>query len=238
MFFIKKKTEFSYDRFIKKAEDFDAFELKKYEELAEYLKQNKKEIQPKKFGLKLIVISDTHGYLAFDRSRLPSFLDTAGEYDLCIILGDISQYDAEEIARFIPEEKILAVRGNHDSFDVYENIGIKEMSGKTFEYRGVTFAAIEGSFKYKEKTFPSFTQYESLKRFGTLAPCDILITHDCAFECDKTDIAHAGLIGITDYICRKAPSLHIHGHLHKSFVKSYENGTVEKCVYLCECFEI
>ena len=44
--------------------------------------------------------------------------------------------------------------------------------------------------------------------------------------------------GITKYIFEYSPVMHIHGHLHQSYEKTYENGTLEKCVYLFEYFEI
>lgn len=238
MFFFKKNEGFCYKSFMKKAKRLGKFELQAYDELAAYLKASAKQVTPEKLGLKLIIISDTHGYFAFSEARLPAFLSRVPQYDLCILLGDIHPYDLKQIVSLIPKEKILAVRGNHDSYDLYESVGIKEMSGRTFTYKGVTFAGIEGSFRYKDCNFPSFTQYESLYLFDKLKPADVLISHDCAFEHSKNDAAHAGLAGITSYICNHAPSYHIHGHIHQSYIKEYSNGTIEKSVYLCEYMEI
>ena len=238
MFFLKRKKEFKYDKFIKKAKRFSPFELEKYNEYSDYLKENRKQAQPRKLGLKLIIISDTHGHFAFSEDRLPAFLCNVPEYDLCILLGDIHSYDLKQIVELIPKEKILAVRGNHDEFELYEREGIKEMSGRTVSYKGVTFAGIEGSFRYKDKIFPSFTQYESLYQLEDMKRADVLLSHDCMFEHSKNDAAHAGLIGITRFIYTFAPAWHIHGHLHLSYQKDYDNGTKEKCVYLCEYMEI
>ena len=238
MFFWKRKKTFSYDNFLKSASKYSPFELEKYDELVPHLKACKAEAVYKKLGLKLIVISDTHGHFAFGRDRLFEFMKSVAEYDLCVLLGDIHVYDLEQIVEIIPKEKILALRGNHDSYDLYEHVGIREMSGRTVTYNGVTFAAIEGSFRYKDKEFPSFTQYDSLRRFENMKKADVLLTHDCMFEHSKTDTAHAGLIGITRYIYKNAPVWHIHGHIHQSYQKTYDNGTTEKCVYLCEYLEI
>ena len=238
MFFPRLKKEFSYSSFIKRAKRFDPFELQKYDELVPYLKSIKKQAVPRKLGLKLIVISDTHGYFAFDKTRLPEYMSKIDEYDLCVLLGDIHRYDLEQIVEIIPKEKILALRGNHDSYELYERVGIKEMSARTVTYKGVTFAGIEGSFRYKNGIYPSFTQYESLYQFEELQPADVLLSHDGMFENSKNDIAHAGLAGITKYIYEYSPVMHIHGHLHQSYSRVYDNGTVEKCVYLFEHFEI
>lgn len=237
MFFIKKEKQFNYEKFMKKAKKFSPFELEKFNELADYLNENKKQAEQRKFGLKLIVISDTHGYLAFGEDRLPAFLETVPEYDLCILLGDIHPYDLKQIVAIIPKERILAIRGNHDTYELYECEGIKEMSGRTVTYKGVTFAGIEGSFKYKDKIFPSFTQYESLYMFEDMKKADVLLSHDGMFQYGK-DVAHVGLVAINKYIYEQAPVLHIHGHSHLSYEKAYDNGTMEKCVYLCEYMEI
>ena len=236
MFFGKK--EFNYNKFLRRARKSSPFELELYNEYSDYLKENKKQAQPRKLGLKLIAISDTHGHFAFSEGRLPAFLNNVPEYDLCILLGDIHPYDLKQIVEKIPKEKILAVRGNHDEFELYEAEGIKEMSGRTVSYKGVTFAGIEGSFRYKDKIFPSFTQYESLYQLEDMKRADVLLSHDCMFEHSKNDAAHAGLIGITRFIYNHAPAWHIHGHLHLSYQKNYDNGTKEKCVYLCEYMEI
>lgn len=238
MFFIKKKKQFNYGNFIKKAKKFSPFELEEYDNLIPHLKACKKEVQTKKPGLKLIAISDTHGYFAFGQDRLPTFLKGVAGYDLCVLLGDIHPYDLVQITELIPKNKILAIRGNHDSFDLYEREGIKEMSGKVVSYKGVSFACIEGSFRYKDRRFPSFSQYESLVVTDRMPYADVLISHDCMFEHSKNDIAHAGLAGITKYVYEHAPVLHIHGHVHKSYERVYDNGTVEKSVYLCEYLEI
>jgi len=87
MFESRNKRPFRIEKFLKKAEKFDPFEIGKYGELYDYLKKSPKTAAPKKLGLKLLVISDTHGYLAFGEHRLPAYLDTVGAFDLCVLLG-------------------------------------------------------------------------------------------------------------------------------------------------------
>ena len=110
----------SYRRFLKNAKEYNLFELEKYNELVEYLKANKNISRPRKLGLKLIAISDTHGYLALSKDRLNNFMENIPEYDLCVLLGDIHPYDLAQIVAVIPKEKILAVAGNHDTFELYD----------------------------------------------------------------------------------------------------------------------
>ena len=237
MFCFKKKP-LTVEQLIKRSQRYSPFEQEKFDEIVLRIYADKKQATPKRFGLRLIVISDTHGHLAYGPERFPDFMSGIPQYDLCILLGDVSPYDIDEIVKIIPKEKIIAVKGNHDLFDVYEGFEIEEISGKVIERCGVKFAGIEGSFRYKNKAFPSFTQYESLALAEKIPPCDVLLTHDSMFVHSRNDAAHAGLAGITYYVYKNAPTAHIQGHLHKSFEKVYDNGTLHKCVYLCEYVEI
>ncbi len=230
--------EFRIQKFVKEAANFDSLEIKKYEELFRLLRENQRAVVPKSLGLKLLVVSDTHGYLAFGDNRFPRFMDTVGEYDLCVLLGDILPEDMVRILDCIPKEEIIAVKGNHDSFSIYSEFGVREISGESYECKGVRFAGLDGSFRYKNEEFPSHTQYESLAISRGLPQADVLLTHDIMLKDFHSDPAHSGLIGITDYIYRNRVQWHFHGHIHKSYVKQYGNGTREKSVYLCECFEI
>lgn len=238
MWIFKKGEDFRIDRFIKKAVKWDPFEIRKYEELYNDLFARKVFVRPRQFGMKLIVISDTHGYLAFDKSRFPSFLDSVGEYDLCLLLGDIHLAEMPIILDCIPIEKIIAVKGNHDMFDIYSKFGVRDISGNSYEYNGVRFVGLDGSFKYKSEPFPSHTQYESLVIANRLPKADVLLSHDIMLSNFDREPAHSGLIGITYYIYANSVQWHFHGHIHKSYESEYLNGSREKSVYLCEYVEI
>ena len=84
MFEFFRKREFEAERFIKRARRYDPFEIQKYEELYSALKDGKVTVEQRAPGLRLIVISDTHGYLAFGEDRFPAFMKKAGRYDLCV----------------------------------------------------------------------------------------------------------------------------------------------------------
>lgn len=238
MWFFNREKRFDFQRFLKKAARWDAYEMQKYEELYRHIHENRTMARQRRLGLKLLILSDTHGHLAFDKSRFPAFLDTVGEFDLCILLGDIHPAEMPIILDCIPKEKIIALKGNHDEFDLYERFGIRDISGRCFTYKGVRFAGLEGSFRYKAEPCPSYTQYESLLAADELPQADVLLTHDIAL-CDFTrSPAHAGLIGIAHYIYKHGVLFHFHGHIHQSWEKSYDNGTIEKSIYLCEAVEI
>ena len=236
--FFWKKQRFWINAFLKKAKHFDPFETKAYVPLVSVCKEEAGEVEQKHFGLRLIVISDTHGDLAFG-DNFRHFIDGAGEYDLCVILGDIYVYELDKITEYVPVEKIIALRGNHDCFDVYDKHGIKNINGEIFTYKGVRFAGIEGSFKYKKEEFPSYTHYESLAlAYKMPKEADVLLSHDRMFESDNYDKAHSGLFGITYNIFKNQVKWHIHGHIHESYMCFLENGTIEKSIYGCEIVEI
>jgi len=237
MFFLKE-NKFNLKSFIRNAKKYDQFETKYFEKLVSHYSLNHGIVVPNRLGLKLIVISDTHGELAFG-NRFEAFMSRVPEYDLCVILGDIYGCELEKILKIVPKERIIALRGNHDSFEVYNEYGIYNVNGKAFTYKGVKLAGIEGSFRYKKAEFPSYTHYESLYLASKMPQkADVLLSHDCMFTESKYDMAHSGLAGITYYVYENAVQWHIHGHIHKSYQNSYINGTREKSIYGCEYLEI
>lgn len=227
-----------HKKFLKKAREFTPTEIDTYRECLYFLLKNKAESTDKKFGLKLISITDTHGCLVFCEKLLTDILEKNPDYDLCVLLGDIHPKDMEVITTYIPREKIIGVVGNHDAYSLYDSFGVRDISGKPFKYKGVTFAGIEGCYHYKNGIYPSFTQYESLWLSHRLPKADILISHDRALDDFQRDTAHIGLIGITYYIYTNKAKWHLHGHIHDSYSREYENGVKEKSVYLCEYLEI
>lgn len=234
----KKDEEFNLNKFIKKAKKYDAFESKRYEELVEYLKTVSRPVEQCRFDLKLIVISDTHGDLAFG-DRFKAFMESISVYDLCIILGDIYAYELDKICEIIPPEKIIALRGNHDKFDVYDKHKIVNINGKIHSVKGIKIAGIEGSNRYKNEDAPLYTHYESLLlAYKMPQDADVLITHDLMFTESQYDKAHEGMVGITYYVMKNRIKYHIHGHIHKSYKKQYSNNVIEKSVYGCEYIEL
>ncbi|MBP3359746.1 MAG: metallophosphoesterase family protein [Clostridia bacterium] len=237
MKFFRKKDSTVVD-FLKKARKFDSFESAKYEEIISYLMENCSLVEAKKLGLKLAVISDTHGDLAFGE-KFRKFMLNIEEYDLCIVLGDVSTYELDKITELVPINKIIALRGNHDRFDVYHKHGITNINGKVYTCKGIRIAGIEGSNRYKNEKYPLYTHYESLKlAYDMPQKADILISHDCIFTESKYDKAHEGMAGLSYYVYKNNVMYHIHGHIHKSYRSNYPNGTEEISVYGCEYIEI
>lgn len=187
-------------------------------------------------NIKLLIISDTHGDLSLNKDMYKKLIGI--DYDLCCILGDIHDYDFKVILKYIPKEKIIAILGNHDRFSLLEEQGIKNYNGKVIKINGVRIGAIQGSYRYKAESFPSFNHEESIEFLNKMPEVDILLSHDKPFTYDYKQSVHDGLKGITKYLYDKKVPINIHGHLHKSYLSTLKNGTQVKGVYCIELINI
>ena len=185
-------------------------------------------------SIKILAIADTHGSLKDDEFKL--FLKDIQTFDLVILLGDHANLDIEIILKNVDKNKIVGILGNHD-YDYLSKYNILNINGKIIEVNGIKFLGIEGSFKYKEENYPSFTQEESLEFLNCFPSVDILVSHDQKYNY-LSNYAHQGLIGITNYLYKNKISYHIHGHIHKSYQNEMLNGTKEICVFKYEIIEI
>lgn len=183
----------------------------------------------------LLLIADTHGTL--DEEKFKVFIE-GKKYDICIMLGDHYNRDIDIILRYVDKKKIYGIKGNHD-YDYLSDYNISNINGRVIEINGVKILGMEGSFKYKPVSFPSFTQEESFYFFDNKPSVDILVSHDKKFDYEKLkDPAHQGLIGITNYIFKNIIPVHIHGHIHESYNKKMINGTSEYSIFGYELIKI
>lgn len=186
--------------------------------------------------IKMIIISDTHNCLNEEEFR--NFIECHKHYDICVLLGDHNSNDISIILKYIDKKKIYGLLGNHD-YDYLSNYDIFNLNGKVININGTTFLGIQGSFKYKPASFPSFTQQESILFLDNQPKVDILLSHDNRFDSSmERNPAHQGLFGITYYLFKNKIPYHIHGHIHNSYKKEMINGTKEISVYMYEYIEI
>ena len=106
------------------------------------------------------------------------------------------------------------------------------------EVNGIRIAGVQGSFRYKDEEFPSFTHKESIKFLDKIDEVDILLSHDGPFLKNNNKPVHDGLKGITYYLYKNRVPYNIHGHNHESKTKRLKNGTISKEVYLIENLNI
>ena len=209
---------------------------KKYNDNKLLKKYGKVEHQNK--HIKILCIADTHGYLKYDKMREKIEKHKDDNYDICCLLGDISYDDIEIILKYIPKEKIIAVLGNHDDFNILKHFELKDINGKVVEINGIKIAGIHGAYRYKTKDFPSFTQVESVGFAEKIEKADILISHSGPYYKNNANIIHNGLLGISYYLFKNKVPYNIHGHLHVSETKTLINGTKDICVFEVELIEL
>ena len=187
--------------------------------------------------IKLLIITDTHDLL-FLKKEEQEKLKNIKDYDLCCTLGDISYKDYEIILKYIPKEKIVALLGNHDEFDVLEKYGLNDLNGKVVTINGIRIGGIQGSFKYKLERFPSFTHEESSEFLEKMEEVDILLSHTGPFLGDNSNPVHSGLKGITEYLYKNKVPFNIHGHNHINEEITLKNGTKSIERYFIEEIEL
>ena len=202
-----------------------------------FKRKNYEDILYKKYGT-ANKIADTHNCLK-DGNEILKYIQEQKDYDYCILLGDHSASDIEEILKVIPLNKICGILGNHDSWNKYDIYGITNISGKVINIKGIRIAGISGGHKYKNSNeYVLYTHEESIQIANNIEKADILITHDKPFIQDNHNSAHDGLKGITEYIYKNHIALHIHGHLHENKEEILRNGTKSICLYMAKLLEL
>lgn len=150
--------------------------------------------------------------------------------DVVFTLGDISVVDLSFIKTVFSDVPVYGVCGNHDELTTLDMGGIPNIHSKVIEIAGVRFAGIGGSVRYKRGSYVMYSQTESLDIAKSLPPADILISHDKAYI-GKTSARfpefaqdpHEGMAGISYYLRKHSPFLHIHGHIHTNKQYAFEN---------------
>jgi len=218
-----------FNNLFNKKDKFEKKLLKKYGKCKEYIT----------YGLKILTISDTHNCLT-SKNELVNYLKSIkqSDYDMCLLLGDISGIDLDIIKNIIPNNKLYGIVGNHDSKNALEVNNIKNINGQVIECKGVKIAGIMGSNRYKSGDYGMMTQEECLDLVKNMERADILVSHDKAYVLDRNDNVHDGLKGITEYIYRHRVPLHIHGHLHEEMQEILMNGTKSIGVYEVKLMEV
>ena len=192
----------------------------------------------KKYNVKVIFLSDTHGCLKYDKNII-EYMKNIPEYDLCILLGDHSNDDIETILQIIPKNKIYALPGNHDSIDKYKQYNIYDINGKVINIKDIKIAGIGGSYRYKNiEDYALYTHEESIEIANKMEKADILVSHDKAFIYDNHNPSHDGLKGITQYIYTNHIPLHVHGHIHENYKTKLKNNTESICIYKIKYLEL
>lgn len=173
--------------------------------------------------INILIITDTHNCLYYDEESIKKIKNA--EYDVCLLLGDITNSDIVEILKFVPYDKIYGLLGNHDGLDRFEESKIRNLSGKVITVNNVRIAGLQGSHRYKMGDYGMYSHEESIKIADEMQEADILVSHDKPFLVDNNDNVHDGLKGVTYYCYKNHIKLEIHGHLHEETEETLKNGT-------------
>lgn len=186
-------------------------------------------------NINILVIADCHHLKEDEVIKVKDL-----EYDICILLGDIKGNYLDMILKYIPNEKIYGILGNHDEFGILESRNIKNIHTQIINIKGIKILGFQGSSRYKTGEYPMFTQKESIDILKKCDKADILVSHDAPFElyCKSNDMAHCGLKGITKYLKKHKVFLNIHGHHHINTQLQLNKITNVIGVYRCALISI
>ena len=205
----------------------------------------------KKDGLRIVCLSDTHGYTRFDASG-QSVIDIP-DGDVLIFAGDICSrghdIDALRFDAFLaqlPHPHKLVIAGNHDWCFELKGKAHAQALLKSARYLEDEAVIIEGIKFYGSPWQPEFFNWafnlprgEALAKKWRLIPddTDVLITHGPPLGIlDKTDRGEAvGCYDLRQALQRVKPQLHVFGHIHHSYGRETQGSTTY--INACICTE-
>ena len=211
--FIKKKKEkklqlISYKNFLMSSsltnELLNEQENKLFELYGNCKKINKR--------INILVISDTNNSL--DELRFADYVYRSNNYDVCILIGNISSKDLSIIKKYVDKKKTFA------AFDQEEFINI---DGQVIKINNVNLLIVGRKV---------LTQKESINIFDNYPSCDVLISYSNMYN------DNSGLFGINYYIFKNSVPYLIHCGLSKQYKDTMKNGTKEISTFEYEYIQI
>lgn len=186
--------------------------------------------------MKILAVADEESKRFYDYYK-PGMLD---EFDLIIACGDLHKSYLEFLVT-LSHCPVLYVHGNHDdSFDENPPEGCICIEDQVFEYQGVRFLGLGGSYRYKKDGEHMYTEramkarirrvWFSIRKKGGF---DVLVSHAPAFgQGDLDTLSHRGFRCFLTLMEKYKPKYLIHGHVHKNYgmkiqtVSTYDETTI------------
>ncbi len=189
--------------------------------------------------MKVLAVSDrvvNHLYQAHVKQQFP-------DVELIIGCGDLPYYYLDFLVSAM-DLPLLYVRGNHDAGAQYTSdgqtlqrvLGGTDIHGKVVTRKGLIFAGLEGSMRYRPNDPHMYTESEMRLQVAKIAPrlalnrarygrsLDVLVTHSPPFGIhDKEDLPHTGFRVFRNFMQMFKPRYLFHGHIHL-----YRNDEVVK----------
>jgi Icc-related predicted phosphoesterase len=167
----------------------------------------------------------------------PGMLD---DTDLIIGCGDLPR-DYLEFLVTMAHCPLIYVHGNHD--DVYATDppgGCECIDDRIYEYKGVRFLGLGGSYKYRPDGKYMYTEREMERRIlrqrlslFRKKGFDVLVTHAAAWGITDMDSpVHRGFKCFLPLMEKYSPQYMVHGHVHRSYgynlpvLSSYKDTTI------------
>ncbi len=178
--------------------------------------------------MKILAVTDFHGKDS-SKENLRNLI--SDDYDLLLILGDITQFgparEVNEVLDLVEKKdfRSLVIPGNCDpeeSIEVLEQRGVN-LHSRSIYFGGVTFVGLGGSNETPFDTPFELSESEIKERLNDLA-LEVggdwfLVTHAPPFE-TKADMAsgnvHAGSKGVREIVEEKQPLVNVCGHIHEA----------------------
>jgi predicted phosphodiesterase len=153
----------------------------------------------------LLIIADDE----FATNRIPD-----SKADLLISCGDMPNEFILRAAAKCSCQRILAVKGNHDSSGDFP-LPIEDLHLRTLNYGGLKFGGFCGSWKYKPRGNYLFEQSEVETALTSLPSVDVFVAHNSPrLVHDRDDEVHLGFVAFLNYINHARPRYFFHGHQH------------------------
>ena len=179
--------------------------------------------------MKILFISDEESKSYWDFFKKEAFEGI----DLIVSCGDL---EAEYLSFLTTMTSIpvLYVKGNHDhKYDRKPPEGCICIEDDIFEYNGIRFLGLGGSYRYKDSGY-QFTENEMRGRVRRLwfkllkkKGFDVLVTHAPAFGVnDGEDLPHIGFETFLDLIQKYNPKYFAHGHVHMNYGRQHPREDV------------
>ena len=171
--------------------------------------------------MKVLVVADEESRYYYDYYK-PGRLD---DIELIISCGDLSRTYLEFLVT-LGNCPLLYVCGNHDdTFADHPPEGCVCIEDTVFLYRGLRFAGLGGSYRYRPDGIYMYTEKQMARRIRKLwwkirknKGIDVLVTHAPAFGLGDLDtLPHRGFRCFLKFLKKYRPRYMLHGHVHRNY---------------------
>ncbi|MBP3874591.1 MAG: metallophosphoesterase [Lachnospiraceae bacterium] len=171
--------------------------------------------------MKVLVVADEKSRYYYDYYK-PGRLD---DIELIISCGDLSRTYLEFLVT-LGNCPLLYVCGNHDdTFADHPPEGCVCIEDTVFVYRGLRFAGLGGSYRYRPDGIYMYTEKQMAWRIRKLwwkirknKGIDVLVTHAPAFGLGDLDtLPHRGFRCFLKFLEKYRPRYMLHGHVHRNY---------------------